>query len=264
MKSDNRLLISSLQLIDKTSSDGNAKLSSPHFVQPSLTNLLEEPELLDGFRSEMSYRATRMADEQLCYDTERRLVTWAIDWCRQTAEIADVHHTTDKVRMSQAIERGIKTLQADPPFDSHLKPWTLQIALLRACCSSLALLELGWHSSSQSDAHIPLCNNSFLPAHAVPPSNSWVKWKRNKWISVSERWETLLLFSFLFPRLCNIVCFNSLENLKKHRNRVSPGSSTGRPCSRWASGPNVSSNHFASKPRNLYCWKRWLYSVRVS
>ncbi|CAI2350509.1 unnamed protein product [Caenorhabditis sp. 36 PRJEB53466] len=146
-KSDNRLLISSLLLIDKTSSDGNAKLSSLHFVQPSLTNLLDEPELLDGFRSEMCYRATRLADEQLCYDTERRLVTWAIDWCRQTAEIGDVHHTTDK------------------------------IALLRACCASLALLELGWHSSSQSDAQIPLSNNSFLLTHAVPPSNSFLNWK---------------------------------------------------------------------------------------
>ncbi|PIC32686.1 hypothetical protein B9Z55_012921 [Caenorhabditis nigoni] len=96
----NRLLISSLLLIDKMSSDGNAKLSSLHFVQPSLQNLLEEPELLDGFRSEMSYRATRQADAQLCYNTERRLVTWAIDWCRQTAEIGDVHHTNDKVRKS--------------------------------------------------------------------------------------------------------------------------------------------------------------------
>lgn len=147
-KSDNRLLISSLLLIDKTSSDGNAKLSSLHFVQPSLQNLLEEPELLDGFRSEMSYRATRQADDQLCYDNERRLVTWAIDWCRQTAEIGDVHHTNDK------------------------------IALLRACCAPLVLLELGCQSSfSQSDAHIPLCNNSFIPALTVPPSTSFLNWK---------------------------------------------------------------------------------------
>uniref|UniRef100_A0A8R1HJB6 Nuclear receptor domain-containing protein n=1 Tax=Caenorhabditis japonica TaxID=281687 RepID=A0A8R1HJB6_CAEJA len=147
-KSDVRLLISSLLLIDKTSSDGNAKLSSLQFVQPSLSNLLDEPELLDGFRSEMSYRATRQADERLCYDTERRLVTWAIDWCRQTAEIGDVHHTTDK------------------------------IALLRACCAPLALLELGSQCTlGRSDAQIPLCNNSFLLAHAVPPSNSFLNWK---------------------------------------------------------------------------------------
>lgn len=148
-KSDNRLLISSLLLIDKTSSDGNAKLCSLEYVQPSLQNLLEEPELLDGFRSEMSYRATRQADEQLCYDTERRLVTWAIDWCRQTAEIGDVHHTMDK------------------------------IALLRACCAPLVLLEIGCHSSSfgHSDTHIPLCNNSYLLAHDAPPSVSFLNWK---------------------------------------------------------------------------------------
>ncbi|CAP33396.1 Protein CBR-NHR-97 [Caenorhabditis briggsae] len=156
-RSDNHLLISSLLLIDKTSSDGNAKLSSLHFVQPSLQNLLEEPELLDGFRSEMSYRATRQADAQLCYDTERRLVTWAIDWCRQTAEIGDVHHTNDK------------------------------IALLRACCAPLVLLELGCQSSQfgNSDTRVPLCNNSFLTAHQAPPSVSFINYKTiqslNKW-----------------------------------------------------------------------------------
>lgn len=148
-RSDNRLLISSLLLIDKTSSDGNAKLSSLEYIQPSLQNLLEEPELLDGFRSEMSYRATRQADEQLCYDTERRLVTWAIDWCRQTAEIGDVHHTMDK------------------------------IALLRACCAPLVLLEIGCQSSSlgHADTRIPLCNNSYLLAHHAPPSVSFLAWK---------------------------------------------------------------------------------------
>ncbi|CAJ43448.1 Nuclear hormone receptor family member nhr-97 [Caenorhabditis elegans] len=155
-KFDNSLLISSLQLIDKTSSAGNAKLSTLHFVQPSLQNLLDEPELLDGFRSEMSYRATRQADEQLCYDSERRLVTWAIDWCRQTAEIADVHHTNDK------------------------------ISLLRASCAPLVLLELGCQSSfGPSDTQIPFCNNSFLSAHCIPPSTSFLRWKTiqslNKW-----------------------------------------------------------------------------------
>ncbi|CAL2039596.1 unnamed protein product [Caenorhabditis brenneri] len=157
-KSDNRLLISSLLLIDKTSSDGNAKLSSLHFVQPSLQNLLDEPELLDGFRSEMSYRATRRADEKLCYDTERRLVTWAIDWCRQTAEIGDVHHTSDK------------------------------ISLLRACCAPLVLLELGWQSNFNhlDDAQIPLCNNSFLPAHQMPPAASFLNWKT---IQSFTRWS---------------------------------------------------------------------------
>lgn len=149
VKSDNRLLISSLLLIDKTSSDGNAKPSNLGYVQPSLQNLLDEPELLDGFRSGMSYRATQKANEQLCYDTERRLVTWAIDWCRQTAEIGDVHYANDK------------------------------ISLLHACCAPLVLLELGCQSNFNhlDVAHISLCNDSFLAAHEMPPSASFLNWK---------------------------------------------------------------------------------------
>lgn len=126
------MLISSLQLIDKTSSAGNAKLSTLHFVQPSLQNLLDEPELLDGFRSEMSYRATRQADEQLCYDSERRLVTWAIDWCRQTAEIADVHHTNDKVRFVLVILSNEPINSRSPYFVLlvlHWSFWNLDVNL---------------------------------------------------------------------------------------------------------------------------------------
>lgn len=146
-KMDHRLLVSSLLLIDKTSSDGNAKGPSLHFVQPSLTNLFEEPELLDGYRTEMSYRATQQADEKSCSDTERRLVTWAIDWCRQTAEIEENVSTADK------------------------------IALLRTCCSALILLELGVHGVGRPETQIPLCNNTFLQTHALPPANSFISWK---------------------------------------------------------------------------------------
>ncbi|CAI5449490.1 unnamed protein product [Caenorhabditis angaria] len=146
-KTDHRLLVSSLLLIDKTSSDGNAKMATLHYVEPSLTNFFDEPELLDGYRTEMSYRATQQADEKSCYETERRLVTWAIDWCRQTAEIDEALTVADK------------------------------ICLLRAACPSLVLIELATQSVTKPATQVPLCNNTFLHVHVQPPSNSFINWK---------------------------------------------------------------------------------------
>lgn len=51
-RTDHRLLTSSLMLIDRTASDGNGKMSlSRSFV--SLAMVMEEPEILDGDRTEV-------------------------------------------------------------------------------------------------------------------------------------------------------------------------------------------------------------------
>ncbi|CAD6191961.1 unnamed protein product [Caenorhabditis auriculariae] len=154
-KIDNRLLVSSLLLIDKTASDGNAKRANLHNVEPSLGNLIEEPELLDGYRTEMSYCATRIADEKSCYENERRMVTWAIDWCRQAADMEDIVRT-DKT------------------------------ALLRSCCASLTLLELGVQSMGCATTQVPLCNDTYLHTMCQPPANSFINWKTlehlTKWV----------------------------------------------------------------------------------
>ncbi|VDO66066.1 unnamed protein product [Haemonchus placei] len=109
---DHRLLTSSLMLIDRTASDGNGKMPSLRTLV-SLSMVIEEPEILDGDRTEMSFRACIPADEMACAESERRLLTWAIDWTRQVADMEDAISNNDK------------------------------ISLLRACCVPLTLLELG-------------------------------------------------------------------------------------------------------------------------
>ncbi|RCN30694.1 hypothetical protein ANCCAN_23533 [Ancylostoma caninum] len=139
-------------LIDRTASDGNGKVSlSRSFV--SLAMVMEEPEILDGDRTEMSFRACTQADENACAESERRLLTWAIDWTRQVADMEDAISNNDK------------------------------IALLRACCVPLTLLELGARScvtaaqskSSCAALHVlPLPNNTYLRTDAQLPQNCFL------------------------------------------------------------------------------------------
>ena len=110
-KSDDHLLISTLSLIDKTAADGNGKKALAMELQPSLEDLIEEPALLNGHRTEvrvrlgndeglilqMTYKSFTAADETLCSNGERRLLTWALDWCRQLTSIEDDLKTSDKV-----------------------------------------------------------------------------------------------------------------------------------------------------------------------
>ncbi|WKY04244.1 hypothetical protein Q1695_005317 [Nippostrongylus brasiliensis] len=153
---DHRLLTSSLMLIDRTASDGNGKMPSFRSLT-SLAMVVEEPEILDGDRTEMSFRCNQPADELACAESERRLLTWAIDWTRQVADMED------------AISNGDK------------------IALLRACCVPLTLLELGARScvlravaaqisgSATLRGHVlPLPNNTYLLPDAQPPSNCFL------------------------------------------------------------------------------------------
>ncbi|KAK6747714.1 hypothetical protein RB195_000732 [Necator americanus] len=149
---DHRLLTSSLMLIDKTASDGNGKMSmSRSYV--SLPMVMDEPDILDGDRTEMSFRACTHADEVACAESERRLLTWAIDWTRQVADMEDAISNTDK------------------------------IALLRACCVPLTLLELGARSCAVATLSTPRCaalhvlplpNNTYLRADAQLPRNCFL------------------------------------------------------------------------------------------
>lgn len=45
----------------------------------------------------MSFRACAQADELACVESERRLLTWAIDWTRQVADMEDAISNNDKV-----------------------------------------------------------------------------------------------------------------------------------------------------------------------
>ncbi|EYC13521.1 hypothetical protein Y032_0043g761 [Ancylostoma ceylanicum] len=170
-RTDHRLLTSSLMLIDRTASDGNGKMAlSRSFV--SLAMVMEEPEILDGDRTEMSFRACAQADEVACAESERRLLTWAIDWTRQVADMEDAISNNDK------------------------------IALLRACCVPLTLLELGARScvtaaqskSSCAALHVlPLPNNTYLRTDAQLPQNWYCSF-----LSLSFSVTHLLIkFSFL-------------------------------------------------------------------
>ncbi|XGW31315.1 hypothetical protein V3C99_009907 [Haemonchus contortus] len=156
---DHRLLTSSLMLIDRTASDGNGKMPSLRTLV-SLSMVIEEPEILDGDRTEMSFRACVPADEMACAESERRLLTWAIDWTRQVADMEDAISNNDK------------------------------ISLLRACCVPLTLLELGIRSSviaataataqiigtaTAASGHVlPLPNNTYLLPNVQPPSNCFL------------------------------------------------------------------------------------------
>ncbi|PIO55108.1 hypothetical protein TELCIR_23509 [Teladorsagia circumcincta] len=93
---DHRLLTSSLMLIDRTASDGNGKMPSLRTLV-SLAMVIDEPEILDGDRTEMSFRACAPADEIACAESERRLLTWAIDWTRQVADMEDAISNSDKI-----------------------------------------------------------------------------------------------------------------------------------------------------------------------
>ncbi|CAJ0602365.1 unnamed protein product [Cylicocyclus nassatus] len=149
---DHRLLISSLMLIDKTASDGNGKMSlGRDFV--SLAMVIDEPDILDVDRTEMCFRACTPADEVACAESERRLLTWAIDWTRQVADMEDAISNTDK------------------------------IALLRACCVPLTLLELGARSCAtaaqmKTDCAalqiLPLPNNTYLSTDKQLPKNCFL------------------------------------------------------------------------------------------
>lgn len=153
---DHRLLTSSLMLIERTASDGNGKLP-PIRSYVSLAMVIDEPEILDGDRTEMSFRACAPADEVACAESERRLLTWAIDWTRQVADMEDAISSSDK------------------------------ICLLRACCVPLTLLELGVRSSvvaasaartmsaAGAARHVlPLPNNTHLLPDVQPPSNCFL------------------------------------------------------------------------------------------
>uniref|UniRef100_A0A1I7X7H6 NR LBD domain-containing protein n=1 Tax=Heterorhabditis bacteriophora TaxID=37862 RepID=A0A1I7X7H6_HETBA len=143
---DNRLLTTSLLLIDKTATHSSRK-------QPLRTTMLtlamamEESDLLDGDRTEMSFRVSSRADSDACMESERRLLTWAIDWTRQVADMEDAISNTDK------------------------------IALLRACWASLTLLELGARSCKGAATVLPLPNNTFLHADIPPPQNCFLNAK---------------------------------------------------------------------------------------
>ncbi|VDM67621.1 unnamed protein product [Strongylus vulgaris] len=149
---DHRLLISSLMLIDRTASDGNGKMSlGRDFV--SLAMVMDEPEILDVDRTEMCFRACEQADELACAESERRLLTWAIDWTRQVADMEDAISNADK------------------------------IALLRACCVPLTLLELGARScatAAQAKTScaalqvLPLPNNTYLSTDMQSPKNCFL------------------------------------------------------------------------------------------
>ncbi|KAK5971806.1 Zinc finger and Nuclear hormone receptor domain containing protein [Trichostrongylus colubriformis] len=159
-RKDHRLLTSSLMLIDRTASDGNGKMPSLRTLV-SLAMVMDEPEILDGDRTEMSFRACAPAGEAACAESERRLLTWAIDWTRQVADMEDAISNSDK------------------------------ISLLRACCVPLTLLELGIRSSViaattvaaiqntcttiAAKGHVlPLPNNTYLLSNVQPPSNCFL------------------------------------------------------------------------------------------
>ncbi|VDO19246.1 unnamed protein product [Heligmosomoides polygyrus] len=140
---DHRLLTSSLMLIERTASDGNGKLP-PIRSYVSLAMVIDEPEILDGDRTEMSFRACAPADEVACAESERRLLTWAIDWTRQVADMEDAISSSDK------------------------------ICLLRACCVPLTLLELGVRAAGAARHVLPLPNNTHLLPDVQPPSNCFL------------------------------------------------------------------------------------------
>ncbi|PAV65744.1 hypothetical protein WR25_19701 [Diploscapter pachys] len=148
-KSDDHLLISTLSLIDKTAADGNGKKALTMELQPSLEDLIEEPALLNGHRTEMTYKSFTVADETLCSNGERRLLTWTLDWCRQLTSIEDDLKTSDK------------------------------LALFRAGCTPLTLFELAIHTTSVRGKFGPenliaLPNDSYLQQDVSPPSNCFL------------------------------------------------------------------------------------------
>ena len=80
-----------------------------------------------------------VADSAACGLSERRLFIWALDWTRQAADIEDSLGYEDKV------------------------------ALLRACCAPLSLLELASHSSKEGILQLP--NGTILRKDAPLPEN---------------------------------------------------------------------------------------------
>ncbi|PIO57616.1 hypothetical protein TELCIR_20965 [Teladorsagia circumcincta] len=112
---DHRLLTSSLMLIDRTACDGNGKMPSLRTLV-SLAMVIDEPEILDGDRTEMSFRACAPADEIACAESERRLLTWAIDWTRQVADMEDAISNSDKSR-DKYMAYLLENLLSDPVVD---------------------------------------------------------------------------------------------------------------------------------------------------
>lgn len=87
----------------------------------------------------MAWNGSVFADSAACGLSERRLFIWALDWTRQAADIEDTLGYEDKV------------------------------ALLRACCAPLSLLELACHSSKGSAVQLP--SGTLLPKDAPLPEN---------------------------------------------------------------------------------------------
>lgn len=155
-RQDNRLLASTLLLIDRNASDGRDvkpyNLASFVNNNSSLMEAMLHPEILDYERFEMAWSGSTIADTVACGKSERRLFIWALDWTRQAADIEDTLGYEDKV------------------------------ALLRASCAPLSLLELAWHSSKGA---VQLPNGTLLAKDAPLPENCFIT---NKLISSLLRW----------------------------------------------------------------------------
>lgn len=148
-RQDNRLLASTLLLIDRNASDGGAAyrmMTPPYPTTHSLLEVMVRPEMLDAERSEMAWNGSMVADAAACGRSERRLFIWALDWTRQAADIEDTLGYEDKV------------------------------ALLRAGCAPLSLLELATHSSAATGG-VQLPVDSVLARDAPLPENCFINHK---------------------------------------------------------------------------------------
>ncbi|VDM63555.1 unnamed protein product [Angiostrongylus costaricensis] len=101
---DHHRLISTLLLIDRTTSGGSGR--SPLFLSfISLAKVIDELEILDGYRTEWQVQ-----------DSERRLLTWAIHWARKVASMENTMNNIDNVSFRSAV----KTLQnCIPTFEMN-------------------------------------------------------------------------------------------------------------------------------------------------
>ncbi|CAI4232018.1 unnamed protein product [Auanema sp. JU1783] len=144
VRMDNRLFVSSLLLVDRTSRDGGDQQTSPYPV--ALEKAIQHPEMLNSDRFPMEYNMGAAADMIACGESERRLVIWALDWIRQAADIKeeDSISATDKV------------------------------CLLRAACSPLLLLELANASCNTMETALPLPNNTYLYKDSQLPKNCFL------------------------------------------------------------------------------------------
>lgn len=142
---DNRLLASSLLLIDRTARDGDERRVAAGGAVRSLQEAMMWPEILDGDRTEMRFRCSMPADATACGRSERRLLVWAMDWTRQASEVEeDAISNEDKV------------------------------SLLRACYAPLCLLELGCRSLDAPESLLPLPDGTYLHRDAPLPKNCFL------------------------------------------------------------------------------------------